>query len=107
MTVNPVRRIAVLSVALVAIAGLASCSSTEAKAKTHVKKVSRSLHADVVRAYDKSKQDLESLGADLDDADSKTGKDATRPAAGDRRVVTGGARTRSHVMAYSPEAESL
>ena len=107
MTVNPVRRIAVLSVALVAIAGLASCSSTEAKAKTDVKKVSRSLHADVVRAYDdsqsaldkaadkisdtsrstydKSKQDLESLGADLDDAYSKTGKDATRPAAGDRR----------------------
>ena len=107
MTVNPVRRIAVLSVALVAIAGLASCSSTEAKAKTHVKKVSRSLHADVVRAYDKSKQDLKSLGVVLDDAYSKTGKDANRPAAGDPGLVTGGARTRFRVMAYSPEAESL
>ncbi len=100
MTINPVRRIAVLSVALVAIAGLASCSSTETKAKTDVKKVSKRLHADVVRAYDdaksgldkagdkigdtsrsaydKSKKDLESLGADLDDAYSRTGHDAKR-----------------------------
>lgn len=100
MTINAVRRIAVASVGLIALVGLASCSSTEAKAKAGVKKVSRSLHADVVKAYDdsksaldkaadkisdgsksvydKSKQDLESLGADLDDASSKVGDDAKR-----------------------------
>lgn len=97
---NPLRRIGIASVGILAVVSLAACSSTETKAKSDVKKVDSSLHSDVVKAYDdakadldkvgdkisdvsksaydKSKKDLESLGGHLEDASSKVGDDAKR-----------------------------